>query len=149
MFSSELIWVVSVKECSTFKNYKIMFIYTEYYFIIIYTTDLIIMKIWISFENLRSSNSVNYFWLLEIVQFNTGLWILGIVNVVKHWNTILNISVDKNTIRLWTRLKLKIFLNVINVLSFFLRMNIFFASCTSNYSHIQTMRHCVSLNLST
>ena len=95
MFSSELIWVVSVKECSTLKNYKIVFIYTEYYFIIIYTTDLIIMKIWISFENLRSSDSVNYFWILEIVQFNTGLWILGIVNVVKHWNTILNISVDK------------------------------------------------------
>lgn len=55
-----------------------MFIYTKSYFIIIYTTDLIITEFWISFENLRSSDSISYFCHLEMCGFNIGFSILGI-----------------------------------------------------------------------
>lgn len=41
MFSSKLIWLASGEENSSLRNYKIMFIYTENFFIIIYITDLI------------------------------------------------------------------------------------------------------------
>lgn len=39
----KLTYLDGVEECNTFKNYKIMFRYTENYSIIIYTTDLIII----------------------------------------------------------------------------------------------------------